>query len=101
MTRQPDGDGQAYLLGLRLRGRRVIVIGGWAVAARRVPRLLAVGAYVVLISPAVTPVLEELAAQGRIEWRRRAYADGDCTGAWLVIACAGPSDVNERVADEA
>jgi len=32
---------EAYLLGLRLRGRRVVVIGGGAVAARRVPRLLA------------------------------------------------------------
>ena len=100
-TRQQDGDGQAYLLGLRLRDRRVIVIGGGAVAARRVPRLLAVGADVVLISPAVTPALEELAAQRRIEWRRREYASGDCADAWLVIACAGPAEVNERVAAEA
>jgi len=100
-TRQRDGDGQAYLLGLRLRGRRVVVIGGGGVAARRVPRLLAVGADVVLISPAVTPALEELAAQRRIEWRRREYAGGDCADAWLVIACAGPAEVNARVADEA
>lgn len=101
MTREQHGDEQAYLLGLRLAGRRVVVIGGGAVAARRVPRLLAVGADVVLISPAVTPALEELAAQRRIEWRCREYASGDCADAWLVIACAGPSDVNARVASEA
>jgi uroporphyrin-III C-methyltransferase/precorrin-2 dehydrogenase/sirohydrochlorin ferrochelatase len=98
---QQDGEGQAYLLGLRLAGRRVVVIGGGAVAARRVPRLLAVGADVVLISPALTPALEELAAQRRIDWQRREYASGDCANAWLVIACAGPSDVNARVAAEA
>lgn len=101
MTRPQDGEGQAYLLGLRLAGRRVVVIGGGAVAARRVPRLLAVGADVLLVSPEVTPALEELAAQRRIDWRRREYASGDCAGAWLAIACAGPAEVNARVAAEA
>jgi uroporphyrin-III C-methyltransferase/precorrin-2 dehydrogenase/sirohydrochlorin ferrochelatase len=92
---------EAYLLGLRLHGRRVVVVGGGAVAARRVPRLLAVGADVVIISPAVTPALEELAAQRRIDWQRREYRAGDGAHAWLVVACAGPSQVNAAVADEA
>jgi uroporphyrin-III C-methyltransferase/precorrin-2 dehydrogenase/sirohydrochlorin ferrochelatase len=78
------------MLGLRLEGRRVVVVGGGAVAARRVPRLLAAGADVMLISPAVTPAMEELAAQRRIDWQPRAYRAGDCAGAWLVVACAGP-----------
>src|SRR6266702_3959212 len=71
---QQDRQGEAYLLGLRLRGRRVVVVGGGTVAARRVPRLLTAGADVVLVSPSVTPALEEIAAHGRIDWRRRAYA---------------------------
>lgn len=75
--------------------------GGGAVAARRVPRLLATGAVVTLVSPAVTPALEELAAQGRIDWRRRAYGAGDCAGAWLVIACTDRPEVNAAVAEEA
>jgi uroporphyrin-III C-methyltransferase/precorrin-2 dehydrogenase/sirohydrochlorin ferrochelatase len=97
VTGREDGQGEAYLLGLRLRGRRVVVVGGGAVAARRVPRLLAAGADIVLISPTVTPALEELAAQQRIGWFRREYADADCAGAWLVIACAEPR-VNAAVA---
>ena len=40
-----------YLLALRLTGRRVLVIGGGSVAARRVPGLLDAGADVLLISP--------------------------------------------------
>ena len=95
------GQGEAYLLGLRLRGRRVLVVGGGAVAARRVPRLLAVGADLVLVSPSVTPALEEIAAHGRIDWRRRPYAAGDCAGAWLVVACADRPEVNAAVAAEA
>jgi uroporphyrin-III C-methyltransferase / precorrin-2 dehydrogenase / sirohydrochlorin ferrochelatase len=92
---------EAYLLGLRLRGRRVVVIGGGAVAARRIPRLLAAGAAVALVSPEVTPALEELAAQGRIRWLRRPYAAGDCGDAWLVIACSSRAEVNAAVAEEA
>ena len=98
---QQAGQEEAYLLGLRLRGRRVLVVGGGAVAARRVPRLLAAGADVALVSPAVTPALEELADHGRIDWQRRAYAEGDCAGAWLVIACTSRPEVNAAVSREA
>ncbi len=91
----------AYLLGLRLSGRRVVVIGGGTVAARRIPRLLSAGADVVLISPHVTTALEGLAAAGQLTWLARRYREGDCAGAWLVCACAGPAAVNAAVASEA
>jgi uroporphyrin-III C-methyltransferase/precorrin-2 dehydrogenase/sirohydrochlorin ferrochelatase len=87
-----------YLLGLRLGGRRVVVVGGGAVATRRIPALLDAGADVVLISPTVTASLEDLAASGRIRWEERAYADGDCAGAWLVHACTDDPAVNAAVA---
>jgi uroporphyrin-III C-methyltransferase/precorrin-2 dehydrogenase/sirohydrochlorin ferrochelatase len=60
-----------------------------------------VGADVVLVSPTVTPALEELAAHGRIGWHGRPYAAGDCADAWLVIACANQPEVNAAVAAEA
>jgi uroporphyrin-III C-methyltransferase / precorrin-2 dehydrogenase / sirohydrochlorin ferrochelatase len=87
-----------YLLGLRLRGRRVLVVGGGAVATRRVPALLDAGADVLLVSPEVTTGLEDLAAAGRIHWEERAYRDGDCVGAWLVCACTDRPEVNAEVA---
>jgi uroporphyrin-III C-methyltransferase / precorrin-2 dehydrogenase / sirohydrochlorin ferrochelatase len=95
-----EGASRTYLLGLRLAGRKAVVIGGGAVASRRVPGLLAAGADVQLISPHVTPALEDLAAAGRIRWTRRPYAAGDCAGAWLVAGCA-PAAVNAAVAAEA
>ena len=91
----------AYLLGLRLRDRRVVVVGGGAVATRRIPALLDAGADIVLVSPAVTASLEDLAAAGRIRWEPRGYADGDCAGAWLVCACTDDPAVNAAVAAEA
>jgi uroporphyrin-III C-methyltransferase/precorrin-2 dehydrogenase/sirohydrochlorin ferrochelatase len=94
-------DHAPYLLALRLAGRRVTIIGGGTVAARRVPALLDSGADVVIISPELSPQLAEFAAARRIRWTQRGYAAGDCAGAWLVGACTSDPDVNSAVADEA
>jgi uroporphyrin-III C-methyltransferase/precorrin-2 dehydrogenase/sirohydrochlorin ferrochelatase len=90
-----------YLLGLRLSGRRVVVVGGGRVAQRRVPSLTAAGADVTLIAPEVTPSLEDLVAGGELRWERRPFAAGDCAGAWLVQACTDDPKVNAAVAAEA
>src|SRR5690242_7840039 len=87
-----------YLLGLRLEGRRVVVVGGGAVASRRVPALLDAGAEVLLVSPKVAASLEDLAAAGKISWQARGYRPGDCAGAWLVCACTDDPAVNAAVA---
>ena len=87
-----------YLLGLRLQGRRVVVVGGGAVASRRIPALLDAGAEILLVSPKATASLEDLAAAGRIRWAARGYEPGDCAGAWLVCACADSPAVNQAVA---
>jgi uroporphyrin-III C-methyltransferase / precorrin-2 dehydrogenase / sirohydrochlorin ferrochelatase len=90
-----------YLLGLRLGGRRVVVVGGGGVASRRVPSLLDAGAEIFLVSPKVTASLEDLAAAGRIRWEARGYQPGDCAGAWLVCACTDDPAVNAAVASAA
>ena len=44
-----------YLVGLRLNGRKVVVVGGGGVAQRRVPLLVSNGADVHVITRAATP----------------------------------------------
>jgi uroporphyrin-III C-methyltransferase/precorrin-2 dehydrogenase/sirohydrochlorin ferrochelatase len=90
-----------YLLGLRLSGRRVLVVGGGRVAQRRVPALLEAGAEVTVVSPSVTPALDDLIAAGRVTWHERPYEVGDCDGAWLVQACTDDRSVNTAIAAEA
>jgi uroporphyrin-III C-methyltransferase/precorrin-2 dehydrogenase/sirohydrochlorin ferrochelatase len=90
-----------YLLGLRLGGRRVVVVGGGRVAQRRVPALLEAGADVLLVAPEVTASLHDLIDRGRLRWERRPFTTGDCAGAWLVQACTDDPKVNAAVAAEA
>ena len=73
-----------YPLGLMLAGRRVLVVGGGTVATRRVPALLDAGAVVVVVSPHLTPALQALAADGRIQWHERGFQPSDVDGCWLV-----------------
>ncbi|MEH0983248.1 uroporphyrinogen-III C-methyltransferase [Micromonospora sp. CPCC 205556] len=73
-----------YPLGLRLAGRRVVVVGGGAVATRRVPALLDAGADVLLVAPELTPALRGHVDAGRLRWEPRRFAPADLDGAWLV-----------------
>lgn len=86
-----------YPSGLRLAGRRVVVVGGGHVAQRRVPGLIAVGADVVVVSPEVTPAVEGLVGGGEITWHRRGFEESDLDEAWYVIAATDDRAVNERV----
>ncbi|MFU8852773.1 uroporphyrinogen-III C-methyltransferase [Micromonospora sp. SL1-18] len=73
-----------YPLGLRLSGRRVVVVGGGAVATRRVPALLDAGADVLLVAPELTPALRNHVDAGRLRWEPRRFVPADLDGAWLV-----------------
>jgi len=76
-----------YPLSLRLEGRRAVVVGGGPVALRRVAGLREAGAEVVVVAPALTPALADMADRGLITAHRRGYQPGDLDGAWLVLAC--------------
>ena len=88
----------AYLVGLRLSGRKVVVVGGGTVAQRRLPLLLANGADVHVITRAATPAVE---ATSGITLELRDYRDGDLDGAWYAIAATDDPAVNAAVVAEA
>ncbi|MFF5446734.1 uroporphyrinogen-III C-methyltransferase [Streptomyces sp. NPDC012888] len=94
-------DTPAYPVGLRLAGRRVVVIGGGQVAQRRLPALVAAGADVLLISPSATPSVDAMAEAGEIRWERRRYQDGDLADAWYALIATQHREVNERASAEA
>ncbi|WP_024447143.1 uroporphyrinogen-III C-methyltransferase [Mycolicibacterium iranicum] len=88
----------AYLVGLRLEGKKVVVVGGGTVAQRRLPLLVASGADVHVITKAATPVVEAIDG---ITLTMREFRDGDLEGAWYVIAATDDPDVNAAIVAEA
>ncbi|ETA94576.1 uroporphyrinogen-III C-methyltransferase [Mycobacterium avium] len=88
----------AYLVGLRLTGKKVVVVGGGTVAQRRLPLLIASGADVHVISRSATRSVEAMTG---ITLQLREYRDGDLDGAWYAITATDDPRVNEAVVAEA
>ena len=94
----------AYLVGLHLSGKKVVVVGAGSVAQRRLPLLIASGADVHVVSPAATPVVEALVDNPDgtgITLTSREFQNDDLDGAWYVLAATDDEAVNAAVADEA
>lgn len=87
-----------YLAGLRLAGRRVVVVGGGNVAQRRLGRLVTSGADVHVIARAATPAVEAMAG---ITLTLRDYRPGDLADAWYALAATDDPAVNAAVVAEA
>ncbi len=75
-----------YPVNLEIEGKLCVVVGGGAVAERKVEGLLAAAARVRVVSPQLTEALQYLSTKGRIDWRHKEFAPADVDGAWLVFA---------------
>ncbi len=90
-----------YPLALKLDGRRVLMVGGGAVATRRLPALLAAGADVHVVSPELTPALHAYVESGRITWTARRFEPADVAGAWLIQVAVDDVEAAEQISVEA
>jgi precorrin-2 dehydrogenase / sirohydrochlorin ferrochelatase len=90
-----------YIACLRLTGRRCLVVGGGEIGLEKVEGLLACDGRVVLVAPDAVEELQELAAEGSIEWERREYRAEDLEGTFIAIAATNDTDVNIRVYEDA
>jgi len=94
----------AYLVGLQLAGKKVVVVGGGSVAQRRLPLLIASGADVHVVTRAATPAVEALAgnpAGTGITLNLRDFRASDLDGAWYALAATDDEAVNAAVVAEA
>jgi siroheme synthase-like protein len=90
-----------YPVFLEMKDRRCVVIGGGAVAERKVEGLVAAGANVTVISPGITDGLKELLKQGAIRHVAREYQAGDRAGYDLFFVATDSSEINAVVFNEA
>jgi precorrin-2 dehydrogenase/sirohydrochlorin ferrochelatase len=73
------------------------VVGGGAVAERKVRVLLKCRARVIVYSPKLTAGLEKLSKAGKIVWRRSAPGKEFLRGVFLVVAATNNRLINSRV----
>lgn len=83
-----------YPVNLVVEGRSCLVVGGGAVAARKVAGLRRCGASVHVVAPSVG---REIRSVPGVTWDERPYEAGDLAGRRLVIAATDDPDVNASV----
>ncbi len=86
-----------YPVNLLVRGRRVVVVGGGRIAARKIEPLLEAGAVVEVIAPVVGAEVQGWADAGRLSLTERAFRATDLDGAWLALTATDVSEVNAAV----
>jgi uroporphyrin-III C-methyltransferase/precorrin-2 dehydrogenase/sirohydrochlorin ferrochelatase len=89
-----------YPLLLRLERKRVLVVGGGPVAARRVRGMLDALADVFVVAPVLGEELTDQLRSGAITWYGREFLAGDTAGAWLVHTATGDRHTDDAVAQE-
>lgn len=77
------------------------MVGGGAVALRKVEALLAAGATVTVVAPRLAKALKALGQNGRVAVLSRRYRRGDLRGMSLAIAATNDPTVNRQVAADA
>ncbi|MGB2807898.1 MAG: bifunctional precorrin-2 dehydrogenase/sirohydrochlorin ferrochelatase [Sedimentisphaerales bacterium] len=86
-----------YPIFLELAGRRVVVIGGGAVAVRKAQSLLAAGARLVVVAEHVDDMLTALCARSEAELVKSKYSKNYLAGAVLAIAATNNQQLNRRI----
>jgi precorrin-2 dehydrogenase/sirohydrochlorin ferrochelatase len=82
-----------YPVSLVVAGKHCVVVGGGAVAARKIAGLVEAGADVTVVAPRIC---EEIRAMP-VEVVERPYRKGDIALAWLAIAATDDASVNQQV----
>jgi len=87
---------------LDLAGRRALVVGGGAVATRKISRLIDAGAQVRVVAIRASAPLREMAArEERLELLLRPYRSRDLKGVCLVFRATGRPEVEQEVWESA
>jgi precorrin-2 dehydrogenase/sirohydrochlorin ferrochelatase len=86
-----------YPIFLELGSRRVVVIGGGAVAVRKVQALLTAGARVVVVAEHIDDMLTALCQGTDAELIKSKYSKSYLAGALLAIAATNNNELNKQI----
>ncbi|KAJ2158258.1 uroporphyrin-III C-methyltransferase [Coemansia sp. RSA 552] len=96
--RDPQGGG-SLILAWQAKERRILIVGGGAVAAGRVFNALEADAFVTVVAPELCPELQHRAASKQITHHSRRFEDADLNQADLVLTAISDREESRRIAD--
>lgn len=89
MSTNHDGDLKGlFPVFLRLRGKRVLLVGGGTMATLRAKQFVNSGAAVTVISPRLSPRLRQLARARELSWIKREFAASDVSRKYFMVVGA-------------
>lgn len=88
-------------VGLDVRGRKCVVVGGGMIGTRKAITLARAGAVVTVVSPAVTDELAEQVNAGRVRWVQDRFREEHVGGAFLAVAATDDDDGNAAIVQAA
>ncbi|SFB23458.1 MULTISPECIES: NAD(P)-binding protein [unclassified Bacillus (in: firmicutes)] len=86
-----------YPIMLQLKNKKVVVIGGGAIAERKVLGLLPEKAKITVVSPTVTAELLKLAEAKNIQWHEKRFLKEDIQDAFLIFAATDDPSLNSEI----
>lgn len=82
---------------LKLTARRCLLVGAGNVALEKIGSLLKTGVNLRVIAPDARPEVQQLAAEGKLEWIQRYFELSDLDDNFLVITATDSAEVNAAV----
>lgn len=86
---------------VNLEGRPGLLVGAGNVGLEKTAALLKTGVHLRVIAPKAVPGIQQLAAEGKLEWVDRAFEPSDLDGNVIVVAATNSPEVNTAVYREA
>ncbi|WLR43586.1 NAD(P)-dependent oxidoreductase [Bacillus carboniphilus] len=85
---------------LSLKDKKVVVVGGGAIAERKIKNMLAEEALITVVSPMITEEIQKWKDKKKLTWHQKYFQKRDLEGAFLVIAATDQENVNKQIADQ-
>lgn len=88
-----------YPIFLKLRNRRIVIIGAGQIAARRIQTLLEFEADITVLAPTICEEISSLS--DRINILQKEYEENDIQDAFLVVAVTNSRQINQKIYEDA
>jgi len=90
-----------YPIFIKLKGKKVLVVGGGTVATRKVKKLINYYPEITIVSPKITTELQRLISKHNLKYSQRNYRKSDLKNKWIIFVATDDKDLNKQISQDA